>query len=95
LTKLVAKLNRGGNSTDQYQLAYAKYFLALTRFDMGHKFQAQRLLDEANRAATDVPRSSTSIWYWWRPVVLDTLRREVEGRLNNERANLHPAAGRR
>ena len=76
LTELAAKLERGGDSNEQYLLAYAQYFLALARFDMGHAFQARRLLGEANHTADELPQH-LSRWYWIRLVELDTLRREA------------------
>jgi hypothetical protein len=77
---LTAEPSRGGDALDQYYLACAKYFLALARFDMGHKFQARRLLDEANRAANDgQPVSFFSDWQ--RQVILETLRREATTRI--------------
>jgi WD40 repeat protein/serine/threonine protein kinase len=80
LTKLAAKLERGGDAQDLYELACTKYFLSLVRQEMGHAFQSRRLLDEANRTAAACP-PSRSLWNWSQSVVLDTLRQETEQRL--------------
>ena len=77
LTQLAASLDRGGDVTDRYHFACAQYFLALARIEMGYEFQAKRLLDDANRVAEQYPQHYFSYWYWMRPLVLNTLRREA------------------
>jgi tetratricopeptide (TPR) repeat protein len=83
LTDLAAKLDRGGDSQDQWELASTRFFLALARLDLGHAFQARRLLEAANRTAEASPLPS-SYWRWMDAVVLNTLRREVEMRLTGD-----------
>jgi WD40 repeat protein len=92
LTELAEKLDRGGDSTDQWELACTRYLLALARWDMGHAFQARRLLDAANRTADESPHRS-SYWYWMDPIVLNTLRREAEARLSGDGGDQHATQG--
>ena len=96
LTELAAKLDRGGDSQDQWELASTRLFLALARLDMGQEFQARRLLDAANRtAAESQERSSYSFYrYWMDSVALNTLRREVEARLSGDSNDEQAVRGR-
>ena len=79
LTTLAEKLDRGGDATDEYQLACAEYFLALARHQQGHDFQARRYLTEAIRYANAYRQVSHE---WISLVALDALQREMEAALS-------------
>ena len=79
LTKLAEKLDRGGDATDEFQLACAEYFLALARHQQGHDFQARRHLAEAIRHADAYRHVGQN---WTLLVALDALQRETEAALS-------------
>ena len=80
LAELAAKLAGGSDSTTRYELACTQYFLALTRFEMGHAFQARQLLGEANRTA-EASLQYRSKRSWQKSVRLRALRREATSKL--------------
>ena len=77
LTDLTARLSGGISATNQYELACDKYFLAMTRHQLGHEFQAHRCLNEA-LAADEALQKDPSL-SWPQRVALNTLRREANG----------------
>ena len=74
LTELANHLGSDGNWESNYYAACAKYFLSNSRLSLGHRFQSQRLFDEAAQLADDYLARETS---WFRRVVLETLRKEA------------------
>ncbi len=78
LTDLSIKLDRGGDTIDQYELACCRYFLALARHELGQDFQARRLQALADRASDEYQQISPD---WREKVILNALRREVETKL--------------
>ena len=82
LTTLAEKLDRGGDATDEFQLACAEYFLALARHQQGHDVQARRYLVEAIRHADAYRQVGHS---WTSLVALDALQRETEAAFSKPR----------
>jgi tetratricopeptide (TPR) repeat protein len=80
LTRLGANIYEGSDRNGQYTKACQEYFLAMARYQLGHKFQAQRLLVQA-RATDESLREDLSI-PWSHLVVLDTLAREARNLIN-------------
>jgi tetratricopeptide (TPR) repeat protein len=75
LTTLAEKLERGGDTTDRFELACSQYFLALARHRQGHDFQARRYLTEAKRNSDEYRQITQE---WTSLIVLDTLFQETE-----------------
>jgi tetratricopeptide (TPR) repeat protein len=75
LMTLPPRFAQGSDKSGQYTLACAQYFLAMARFQLGHTFQARRLLDQA-RATDNALRNDPST-IWSKHVVLNTLEREA------------------
>jgi tetratricopeptide (TPR) repeat protein len=76
LGRLSERLTGATDKESEYIRACAQYFLAMARYQLDHKFQARRLLDQA-RTTSDVLRSDPRI-LWHQRVVLDTLQREAK-----------------
>jgi hypothetical protein len=76
LGKLSAKLSGATDQESEYILTCADYFLAMARYQLGHKFQARRLLDAARTTAGPLKNDADILWS--KPVVLKTLEREAK-----------------
>ena len=77
LAKLPTKLDEGPDQNGQYAQACAEYFLAMTRHQLGHEYQARRWLDQA-RSSDDSLQGNPNL-PWFQRVALNTLRREAKG----------------
>ena len=75
LTTLVESLGEAATSEGERVRVCAYFFLAMTRQQMGHQFQARRLLAEADRREQQFEERQAP-WYW--KVEFDTLRREAK-----------------
>nr|WP_261360760.1 protein kinase [Aeoliella straminimaris] len=85
LTTLRSKYNGASDSTDRYVLACIDYFLAMNRHQLGHSFQAQRLLSEAHDLRVGLVHENAS---WQIQVTLDTLQREAQRLIDVEESTI-------
>lgn len=76
-TDLSAMLDGTSDQTNKYYYASTQYFLAMTRHQMDHEFQARRCLSEANNM--DQKLQSDPSLDWTRRVILNTRHREAKG----------------
>lgn len=80
LTELAKKMGSDGDWRTEYEVACAKYFLSMSRFSLGQKFQAQRWLGQANKHAETYLERAPG---WQRIVVLQTLRKEATEKIGD------------
>ena len=73
LSELAANFERSPDLATRSDQAYALYFLAMARHQLGHPFQARRYLSQATKLAEDLATDST----WTIRVQLEVLDQEV------------------
>jgi WD40 repeat protein/serine/threonine protein kinase len=73
---LYPKFSEASDQNGQYTLACIQYFLAMSRFQMGDRLEARKLLDEACMTDGALRRDPSIVWF--QPVVLNALSREAK-----------------
>jgi WD40 repeat protein/serine/threonine protein kinase len=79
LTELSSSIGDASVSAARYELAFAKYFLAMARLDMGHSFQARRMLEEADCLADGFRADELG---WEQSLGLKVLRQEATSKID-------------
>jgi serine/threonine protein kinase/WD40 repeat protein len=81
LTEVAEQLERQGDRSERSDLATALCVLAMTRHQLGHAFQANRLLEQSHDIRQKLPPDTS----WLRIVPLQVLQREANGFIQVEK----------